>query len=186
MSFEKPSLYNTFTTTSDIRCIIDLINKYDYTDEEVSEVINIYEPYEDNNIPEVEHIEVLLMYFPKSIISHNTMNAIKKSFPDRVEPILKLQKSQSPIVSINSLNNKMNSVIIDNCIVSKFTRNELRIRPISLEKKLNPNFNINSLRKITYGNRLNDHKIIQQLADGILKYEDLNFNSAFSQGGQKS
>ena len=91
MSFEKPSLYTTFNTTSDIRGIIDLINKYEYTDEEVSELINIYEPYEDNNIPEVEHIEVLLMYFPKSKISHNTMDAIKNSFPDRVKPILDLQ-----------------------------------------------------------------------------------------------
>jgi hypothetical protein len=91
MSFVKPSLYDTFKMKSDIRVIIDLINKYDYTDEEVSEVINIYEPYEHYHIPEVEHIEVLLMYFPKSKISHNTMNAIKNSFPDRVEPILKLQ-----------------------------------------------------------------------------------------------
>ncbi len=91
MSFEKPSLYNTFTNTGDIRNIVDLINKYDYTDEEVSDVINVYEPYEDNCIPEVEHIEVLLSYFPKSKISHNTMNAIKKSFPNRVEPILELQ-----------------------------------------------------------------------------------------------
>ena len=88
---EKPSLYETFNNTSDIREIIDLINKYDYTDEEVSEVINIYEPYENNYIPEVEHIETLLMYFPKSKISYNTMNAIKNSFPDRVKYILELQ-----------------------------------------------------------------------------------------------
>lgn len=73
----------------------------------------------------------------------------------------------------------MNAVIIDNCIVSKFMGNGLRIHPISLEKKFNPTFNINSLKKITYGSRLNDIKIIQQLSDGILKYEDLNFNSAF-------
>ena len=72
----------------------------------------------------------------------------------------------------------MNSVVIDNCIVSKFMGNGLRIRPISLQKKINPNFNINSVKKITYGSRLNDSKILQQLSDGILKYEDLNFNSA--------
>lgn len=70
----------------------------------------------------------------------------------------------------------MNSVVIDNCIVSKFMGNGLRIRPINLEKKLNPKFNINSLKKITYGSRLNDAKILQQLSDGILKYENLNFN----------
>ena len=74
---------------------------------------------------------------------------------------------------------KMNAVIIDNCIVSKFMGNGLKIRPISLEQKINPSFNINSLKKITYGSRLNDNKIIQRLSDGILKYEDLNFNSAF-------
>ena len=71
----------------------------------------------------------------------------------------------------------MNSVIIDNCIVSKFMGNGVRIRPISLEQKMNPNFNVNSLQKINYGSRLNDNKIIQQLCDGLLKYEDLNFNS---------
>jgi hypothetical protein len=57
--------------------------------------------------------------------------------------------------------------------------NGLRIRPISLEKKLNPTFNINSVKKITYGSRIKDNQIIQQLSDGILKYNDLNFNSAF-------
>jgi hypothetical protein len=55
--------------------------------------------------------------------------------------------------------------------------NGVRIRPISLEKKLNPNFNINSLQKIGYGSRLKDNKIIGQLCDGTLKYEDLNFNN---------
>ncbi len=94
MSFEKPSLYNTFKNTGDIRVILDLINKYDYTDEEASMVINIYEPYENDYIPEVEHIEVLLMYFPTSEVSHNTMNAIKNTFPDRVNPILELQSKR--------------------------------------------------------------------------------------------
>jgi hypothetical protein len=52
----------------------------------------------------------------------------------------------------------------------------VRIRPITLEKKLNPNFNIHSLQKIEYGSRMKDNKIIQQLCDGTLKYEDLRFN----------
>lgn len=73
----------------------------------------------------------------------------------------------------------MNSVLIDNCIVSKFMGNGLRIRPVSLQEKINPNFNINSLKKITYGSRVNDSRILQQLSDGILKYEDLNFDAAF-------
>lgn len=91
MSFYKPSLYVAFKNAGDISEIIDLIDKYYYTDEEASEVINFYEPYENNYIPEVEHIEVLLTYFPKGEISNNTMNAIKNCFPDRVKPILELQ-----------------------------------------------------------------------------------------------
>ena len=91
MSIEKPSLVKEYETTADIRVIINLINKYNYTDEEANEVINIYEPYENDYIPEVEHIETLLLYFPNSRVSNNTMNAIKKCFPHMVEPILKLQ-----------------------------------------------------------------------------------------------
>ena len=73
----------------------------------------------------------------------------------------------------------MNSVVIDNCIVSNMSNGGVigvRIRPITLEKKLNPNFNIHSLQKIEYGSRMKDNKIIQQLCDGTLKYEDLRFN----------
>ena len=70
----------------------------------------------------------------------------------------------------------MNSIIIDNCIVSKFMENGLRIIPICLKQKLNPNFDIISLQKITYGSRINDHKIISQLAKGILKFKDLKFD----------
>jgi hypothetical protein len=91
MSFEKPSLYKNYIEHSDVRCLIDLIEKYVYTNEEVSEVINIYEPDENGYIPEVEHIEVLLSYFPKSAISEQTFNAIQLSFPNRVEYISKLQ-----------------------------------------------------------------------------------------------
>jgi hypothetical protein len=88
--FEKPSLYNVYLNSGDIRIIIQLIEKYDYTDEEVSQIINIYEPYEDNRIPEVEHIGVLLSYFPNSFISQNTMNAVKNSFPDTYDYIQKI------------------------------------------------------------------------------------------------
>ena len=67
----------------------------------------------------------------------------------------------------------MNSVIIDNCVVSKFMGNGLKITPISLKKKQNPTFNIHSLQKITYGNRVEDNKILNKLSDGILTFEDL-------------
>lgn len=56
MSLEKPSLYKEFDNTGDMRCLINLIEKYKYTDEEESEVINIYTPDENGKIPEVEHI----------------------------------------------------------------------------------------------------------------------------------
>jgi len=72
-----------------------------------------------------------------------------------------------------------NRVVIDNCIVSNMSHGGVqgvRIRPIRLEKKLNPNFDINSLQKIEYGSRWKDNEIIQKLCDGTLKYEDLRFN----------
>lgn len=93
MSIEKPSLYEEFVKTGDIRSLIFLMENYKYTDEEASKVINIYKPDENGKIPEVEHIEVLLNFFPKAEISDETMSAIKNSFPDAVEYIVKLQKS---------------------------------------------------------------------------------------------
>jgi hypothetical protein len=51
--------------------------------------------------------------------------------------------------------------------------NGLKITPISLKKKQNPTFNIHSLQKITYGNRVEDNKILNKLSDGILTFEDL-------------
>ena len=69
--------------------------------------------------------------------------------------------------NVNNEENFYNSVIIDNCIVSRLMGNGLRIRPISLEIKINPTFNINSLKKITYGSRLKDNKILQKLSDAL-------------------
>lgn len=94
MSFEKPELYGAFINSGDIRMLIDLINKYEYTDEDVSKVINAYEPYENNHIPEVEHIEVLLSYFPKSKLTNDTMKAVEHSFPNRLKYIQKLQNKK--------------------------------------------------------------------------------------------
>ena len=89
---EKPSLRDEWAKSGDIRVLYHLIENYDYTDEEVSEVINYYEPYENDYIPEVEHIHVLLLYFPTSKISENTMNAIKKCYPDFIKDIEIIQK----------------------------------------------------------------------------------------------
>jgi len=87
---EKPSLKEEFIK-HDIRVVIDLIEKYNYTDDEASEVINVYEPYEDGHIFEVEHIEVILSYFPKSTITEETMKAIKKCYPHELDYINRLR-----------------------------------------------------------------------------------------------
>jgi predicted aspartyl protease len=70
----------------------------------------------------------------------------------------------------------MESIIIDNCIISKIMVNEISITPISLAKKKNPLLNIN-LQKITYGSRENDNSVISQLSTGVLKYEDIFYEN---------
>ncbi len=92
MSSEKPSLYEEFVKTGDIRRLIFLVEQHHYTDEEASEVINIYTPDENGEIPEVEHIDALLRYFPKAKISGETMEAIKYKYPHTAEYINKLQE----------------------------------------------------------------------------------------------
>ena len=89
--YEKPSLKQQFNEHGDIRILIDLIEKYNYTNDEVSDVINIYEPDKDGKIPEVEHIRVLLSYFPKSNITEKTINAIQNSYPNELIYINKLR-----------------------------------------------------------------------------------------------
>jgi len=87
---EKPSLKEEYIK-HDCRALIRLIETYNYTDDEASEVINMYEPYEDEHIFEVEHIEVILSYFPKSTITEATMNAIEKCYPHELDYINKLR-----------------------------------------------------------------------------------------------
>jgi hypothetical protein len=87
----KPSLFEVFKNTGDIREIIDLMSKYNYSSNEISEVINFYEPYQNNIIPEIEHIETLLIYSPNSYISNNTLNAINICFPHSIKHILKIK-----------------------------------------------------------------------------------------------
>jgi hypothetical protein len=91
MNFEKPSLYQEYLNRGDVRTLSDYINRFQYTIEEVSEVINFYEPDEFNKIPEVEHIETLLTHYQKKInISYFTLRAIKNSFPKRFPYIVEL------------------------------------------------------------------------------------------------
>jgi len=86
----NPSLMEEYIKY-DYRGLIRLIETYNYTDDEASEVINMYEPYEDGHIPEVEHIEIILSYFPKSTITEETMKAIKKCYPHELDYINKLR-----------------------------------------------------------------------------------------------
>jgi hypothetical protein len=64
----------------------------------------------------------------------------------------------------------MLSVIIDNCIVSKLNYGA---RPISLEKKMNRNFDSSGYRVVTKGNRREDQRLIGQLLNGEIKIEDI-------------
>ncbi len=66
----------------------------------------------------------------------------------------------------------MDYVIIDNCVVS-YIQNEFRIRPINIVQKLNPEFDINQVKKITYGSRMSDNKVLNLLACGKLQFSDL-------------
>lgn len=64
------------------------------------------------------------------------------------------------------------SIIIDNCIVSK-DGNGIRITPIKLARKLYPTLNINILQKITFGNKFNDNTVINRLAMGTMTFNQL-------------
>ena len=44
-----------------------------------------------------------------------------------------------------------------------------------MEKKINPNINIDELQKISYGSKQQDNNIIRLLSDGSLKFENLQF-----------
>ena len=67
----------------------------------------------------------------------------------------------------------MTSFIIDNYVVSKFMDNGIHIRSIKLETKLNAGLNIDSLHKITLGNKLKDNRLLQLLSDGFITFENL-------------
>ena len=88
MNFEKPSLTQTYIA-GDVRALCMCLTQFTYTIEEVSDVINFYELSYEEEIPEVEHIEVLLTYYPNKInISYYTLIAIKNSFPERLAHII--------------------------------------------------------------------------------------------------
>lgn len=67
---------------------------------------------------------------------------------------------------------QMNSVVIDNCIVSNMYGG-ITILPISMAIKRNPELRIESLQKITYGNRQKDQHMISKLSSGLINYAEL-------------
>lgn len=84
------SLMEHWSESGDIRVLLGLIEKYNYTMEDVSDVINCYEDLV--SIPEVEHIETMLQYFPEATVSDKTMSQIKTSYPRSYEYIKRLKK----------------------------------------------------------------------------------------------
>ena len=78
---KKPSLVEEYSK-GDCRNIIYLFENYTYTNEEIYELINCHEPYENNIIPEIEHIIAVLKYSKniKNLISEETMSAIKNCY----------------------------------------------------------------------------------------------------------
>jgi hypothetical protein len=68
----------------------------------------------------------------------------------------------------------MDSVIIDNCIITKLMGGKICITPISLAS---PQFNIETLKKITYGDRIKNNYVVTQLAVGVLTFENFISNS---------
>lgn len=71
----------------------------------------------------------------------------------------------------------MERIMIDNCVITKFTNNGISIMPISLIQKINPLLDLNSINKKTFGSRKQDNLILTSLADGTLKFDDLFSNS---------
>lgn len=66
----------------------------------------------------------------------------------------------------------MESIIIDNCVVSKLMDGSVRVCPIGLAKKLSPDLDIGSLPKRSYGSRFEDNRILSELTNGM-KFEDV-------------
>lgn len=68
--------------------------------------------------------------------------------------------------------NSSNSIVIDNCIVSNYMGvNGLSVTPIRLVKKMNPTLNIDSLQKITYGDRMKDNVLLAMIMNEDRKYK---------------
>ncbi len=85
----KPNLHNEYIESGDIRCILDLLSKYTYDIDEINQIINFYEEYDD--LPEIEHICVLLQLYPNCTISDKTSKMIKQQWSHATDLIDKLK-----------------------------------------------------------------------------------------------
>ena len=61
--------------------------------------------------------------------------------------------------------------IMDNCIVSKYMSNVIRITPIGKQTKY---IDFDKIPKISAGNRLSDKNLLRKLSDGDITYFKLN------------
>lgn len=76
----KPNLFQLYKETSDIRILDYCLNNYKYNITEIAQVLNIYEDLE--NIPEVEHIMLILEKYPYCYFTQKSMDALEKDCPE--------------------------------------------------------------------------------------------------------
>ena len=76
---------------------------------------------------------------------------------------------QTITVVNNLIDSDAECFIIDNCIVSKYMSNGIRITPIGKQTKY---IDLNKIPKISAGNRLSDNNLLRKLSDG-----DITFNN---------
>ena len=69
-------------------------------------------------------------------------------------------------------NDSFNIVLIENCVVSKWGNGTCVFSSLRIAKKTYPDMNIESLPRITYGTRMQNHKILSRLSEGTLNWED--------------
>ena len=73
---------------------------------------------------------------------------------------------------IHSLFHMVSRVIIANCVVIQ-DGNVLSITPLKLIRKLQPTLQLDQIQKITTGSKYSDNRLLSQLSDGIVLFEDL-------------
>lgn len=65
-------------------------------------------------------------------------------------------------------------IMIDNYIVTKDDDSAIKITPITLFRRFNPNIDITTLPKLTLGHRIYDNSLLSHLSTGQLFFEDIS------------